>query len=72
METPPPVRPLVRYVTVLGLSDDIKRRLYGLFCKVRIDDGIVELPLADMGLQDDDPNRQLVDDYMCWLWHSCD
>jgi hypothetical protein len=72
METTAPVRQLVRYVTVLGLSDDVRRRLYGLFCKVQIDDAVVELPLADMGLREDAPNRQLVDDYMYWLWHTCD
>lgn len=71
-ETTPPVRQIVRYVTVLGLSDDVRRRLYGLFCKVQIEDDVVELPLADMGLGEDDPNRQLVDDYTYWLWHSYD
>jgi hypothetical protein len=69
-ETTPPVRQLVRYVTVLGLSDDVRRRQYGLFCKVQIDGTVVELPLADLGLRADDPNRELIDDYLSWLWNS--
>jgi hypothetical protein len=67
-ETQPPVRQLVRYATVIGLSDSVRRRLYGLFCKVQIDEAIVELPLADLGIREDDPNRQLIDDYLHWLW----
>jgi hypothetical protein len=69
-ETQPPVRQLVRYATVIGLSDSVQRRLYGLFCKVQIDEAVVELPLADLGIRDDDPNRQLIDDYLHWLWSS--
>jgi hypothetical protein len=67
-ETQPPVRQLVRYATVIGLSDSVRRRLYGLFCKVQIDGAILELPLADLGIREDDPNRQLIDDYLHWLW----
>ena len=69
-ETTPPVKQLVRYVTVVGLSDSARRRLYGLFCKVRIDGAEQELPLADLGIQESDPNRQLIDDYLYWLWNS--
>ncbi|MGD0899425.1 MAG: calcium-binding protein [Thermoguttaceae bacterium] len=69
-ETTPPVHHIVRYVTVLGLSDSPRRRMYGLFCRVQIDGTIQELPLADLGLQADEPNRQLVDDYLYWLWNS--
>lgn len=69
-ETAPPVRQIVRYVSVIGLSDSAKRRQYGLFCKVQLGDAVVELPLAEMGLQEDAPNRQLVDDYLFWLWNS--
>ncbi len=69
-ETSPPVKQIVRYVSVIGLSDNARRRNYGLFCKVDLGDRVVELPLAEMGLQADDPNRQLVDDYLFWLWNS--
>ena len=69
-ETTPPVKQLVRYVTVVGLSDSARRRLYGLFCKVRIDNAELELPLADLGIQENDPNRQLIDDYLHWLWNN--
>ncbi|NLY03113.1 MAG: hypothetical protein GXY83_44255 [Rhodopirellula sp.] len=67
-ETAPPVKQVVRYVTVIGLSDNAKRRQYGLFCKVDFGDRMVELPIAEMGMQEDDPNRQLIDDYLFWLW----
>jgi hypothetical protein len=69
-ETQPPVRQLVRYATVIGLSDSVQRRLYGLFCKVQIDGAVVELPLADLGIREDDANRQLIDDYLHWLWSN--
>lgn len=70
-ETKPPVRQLVRYLTVLGMSDDVRRRQFGLFCKVRLDDDQeTELPLADLGIQADDPNRELIDDYLYWLWNA--
>jgi len=69
-DTTPPVRHLVHYVTVLGLSDSTRRRMYGLFCKVKIDEAVVELPLSELGIREDDPNRQLIDDYLYWLWNS--
>ena len=69
-ETVPPVKQVVRYVNVIGLSDNARRRQYGLFCKVDLGDRIVELPLSEMGMREDDPNRQLVDDYLYWLWNS--
>lgn len=70
VESTPPVRQLVRYVTVVGLSDSERRRLYGLFCKVEIDGTVLEMPLAELGMREDDPNRQLVDDYVHWLWNN--
>lgn len=70
VETTPPVKQLVRYVTVVGLSDSAKRRMFGLFCKVQIEQSIVEVPLAELGMQEGDPNCQLVDDYLYWLWNS--
>lgn len=70
-ETTPPVRHLVRYVTVVGLSDNTRRRMYGLFCKVQLrEGGAMELPLSELGIPEEDPNRQLVDDYLYWLWYS--
>jgi len=69
-ETAPPVSQIVRYVNVVGPSENASRRQYGLFCKVELGDRIVELPLSELGMRDDDPNRQLVDDYLYWLWNS--
>lgn len=70
VESTPPVRQLVRYVSVIGLSDSVRRRMYGLFCKVEIDGTVIEMPIADLGMRDDDPNRQLLDDYGYWLWNN--
>jgi hypothetical protein len=69
-ETVPPVRQIVRYVSVVGPSENANRRQYGLFCKVELGDRTVEVPLAELGMRDDDPNRQPVDDYLYWLWNS--
>ena len=69
-ERAPPVRQIVRYVNVVGPSDNANRRQYGLFCKVELGDQTLELPLAELGMREDDPNRQLVDDYLDWLWKS--
>jgi hypothetical protein len=70
VESAPPLTQLVRYVSVIGLSENPRRRMYGLFCKVQVDDRVVELPLAELGMREEDPNCQLVDDYVYWLWNS--
>ena len=64
----PPVRQLLRHVTVVGLSDNPKRRQYGLFCKAQIGDAVTELPVADLGIPEDTSNFQLIEDYLHWLW----
>jgi len=69
-ETTPPVRQIIRYVSVIGLSESRTRRNYGLFCKVELDDAVVELPLSELAVKEDAPNRQLIDDYLYWLWNS--
>lgn len=70
IESTPPVEQLVRYVMVVGLSDSVRRRMYGLFCKVQFDGATIEVPLAELGMREEDPNCQLVDDYCHWLWNS--
>lgn len=69
-EINPPVRQLVRYVAVVGLSDSPNRRRYGLFCKVQLGEDLLEVALADLGMPEDSPVQQLVDDYLYWLWNS--
>lgn len=69
-ETAPPVRQIMRYVSVIGLSESRTRRHYGLFCRVQLDDKVVELPLSEMAVKEDAPNRQLIDDYLYWLWNG--
>jgi hypothetical protein len=69
-ETAPPVRHLVHYVTVVGVSDSPLRHRYGMFCKVEGENKSMELPLCDLGIREDDPNFQLIEDYLSWLWDS--
>ncbi len=67
-DTMPPVRQLVRYVVVIGLSDT-HHRLDGLLCQVRNTQGEIEMPLAALGVREENPNHQLVDDYAYWFWN---
>ena len=69
-ETVPPVKQIVRYVSVVGPSEDTRRRQYGLFCKIELGDRTLEVPLAEVGMREDDPNRQLAEDYLYWLWNG--
>jgi hypothetical protein len=69
-ETTPPVRHLVHYVKVVGVSDSVRRQRYGMFCKAECENASLELALADLGIREDDPNFQLVEDYLSWLWDN--
>lgn len=66
-ETKPLVRQLVHYVTVVGLVD---RTEDGLFCVAHSPLGLRELPLAELGIREGDPNHQLLDDYAYWFWNG--
>ena len=65
------IRQLIHYVHVTELIDPRRDRvhnnLYGLFCKVRNAKETLEIPLADLGVRDDNPNCQLIDDYAYWF-----
>ena len=64
------MRQLIHYVRVTELTDPRqgrKHNLYGLFCKARNVKEVLELPLADLGVRDDNPNCQLIDDYAYWF-----
>ena len=64
-------RQLFHYVRVTELLDPshdrVHNNLYGLFCKVTNAKGSVDIPLADLGVRDDNPNCQLLDDYAYWF-----
>ena len=66
-ETEPPVRHLVHYITVLGLHEPRGSASRGIRCEVAGVPGVGELPLVEIGVRDDNPNYQIVDDYAYWL-----
>jgi hypothetical protein len=68
-ETTPPVRRLFRCVAVVGLSDTVPHRLQTLLCRVRNGSQEVEIPLAELGIREDNPNHRLVDDFAHWYWN---
>jgi hypothetical protein len=68
-ETTPPVRRLFRCVAVVGLSDTVHYRLQTLLCKVQNGSQEVEIPLAELGVREDNPNHRLVDDFAHWFWN---
>jgi hypothetical protein len=64
------MRQLIQYVQVTELSDpghDGSRHRRGLFCKAHNVKEIVELPLDELGVRDENPNSQLIDDYAYWF-----
>ena len=68
-ETTAPVRRLFRCVLVLGLSEANNRRGLALMARARSSQGEIEIPLAELGVREDDPNHQLIDDFAYWFWN---
>jgi hypothetical protein len=65
-----PMRQLIHYVRVLELTDPRQGRTWnvlGLSCKVRTVKAVVEMPLDELGVREDSPNCQLLDDYAYWF-----
>ncbi len=63
---------IVRTVLVVGLRDPAMNFDYdclGLVCKVWQGQRESELPLADLEVDEDDPNYRLVEDYWYWFWN---
>ncbi len=55
-------------VTVLGVinpDDDF----YGLFCEVRQEKRLMEVPLGEIEGKEGNPNRQFIEDYCFWFWN---
>jgi hypothetical protein len=64
------MRQLIHYVRVTELinpGEGRKYNLHGLICRAQDLKEIVELPLAELGVRDDNPNLQLIDDYAYWF-----
>lgn len=65
-----PVGPLrdARTIRVIGMSDTTSiEPEFGLVCKVQGDHGVWEMPLALLEVSEDNPNRQLLEDYHRWI-----
>ena len=64
------MRQLIHHVHVMELTDprqSPKHNLYGLFCKAQNVKEVLDLPLAELGVRDDNSNCQLIDDYAYWF-----
>jgi hypothetical protein len=64
------MRQLVHHVQITELVDPRDGRAFnthGLFCRARNHKEVVEAPLAEFGLREDNPNCQLIDDYAYWF-----
>lgn len=66
-ETAYPVRHTVRYVTVTGLLPLTDKAVQGIHCEVGGNSDAPRLSLVDLGLPEDDPNYQLLDDFAYWF-----
>ncbi len=63
-------RQLIHYVRVTELNNPREARahnVYGLFCKAINSKQTLELPLAELGVREENPNCQLIDDYAYWF-----
>lgn len=63
-------RQLVQYIRVVGLTEEVRIRCdnrHGVLCKAHNRDHAIELPLAALGVREENPNCQLIDDYAYWF-----
>jgi hypothetical protein len=64
------MRQLIHYVTVMEMTDPRQARnhsLHGILCVAQNTKESLHLPLAELGVRDDNPNCQLIDDYAYWF-----
>lgn len=64
------IRQLIHYVRVTELLHPLQgsqHNLYGLFCRAMNAKQVLDLPLSELGVRDDNPNCQLIDDYAYWF-----
>jgi hypothetical protein len=67
-----PERGAVRHVTVTGLMDPVftpSAVLTGILCRARLPQREITVPLAELELDEEDPNARLIDDYWYWVWN---
>lgn len=63
---------IIRTVTVVGLLRPAKNldcECPGLVCKAHRGEQRIELSLADLEVDADDPNHELIEDYWYWFWN---
>jgi hypothetical protein len=63
---------IIRTVTVVDLLDPAKNldcESLGIVCNVYQGKQKIELSLADLEVDEDDPNHELVEDYWYWFWN---
>jgi hypothetical protein len=63
---------IVRTVTVTGILDPAKVlgcQSLGIVCRAKQGKRIVELSLADLEVDELDPNHALLEDYWYWFWN---
>ena len=64
------MRQLIHYVRVTELANPQQsrmRNLHGLFCMAQNSKTVLELPLDELGVREENPNCQLLDDYAYWF-----
>jgi hypothetical protein len=63
----------VRHVTVVGVYNPIDRPTpavsTGIVCRVRTGTEETDLPLADLEVDFESPNYELIEDYWYWFWN---
>jgi hypothetical protein len=64
---------IIRSVMVVGIRNPTDRpglaACTGILCKVRTATQELELPLADLEVDCDSPNYELIEDYWYWFWN---
>jgi len=65
-----PLRNTSDYLKVTGLADvDDWDAFYGLLCEARQGRRHIVVPLAEVEVDSQDPNHQLIEDYRVWFWN---
>jgi hypothetical protein len=66
-------RQLIQYIRVVSLDDGVHLRRdnrHGVLCKAHNHNHALELPLTELGVREDNPNCELIDDYAYWFVNS--
>ena len=65
-----PLQQTSDYIKVIGLADeDDCDEFYGLLCEARQGRRHVVVPLAEVEVESENPNHQLIEDYRVWFWN---